>query len=193
MQRAFSKSLPETHTCTCERGFLKNGIDIATLLAILAMLTQQFTHNPINNQGVAQMNIEEYLNKSRVTSSNLSKLADEMAIEGIDYISQQHLAGELRRLGWTYKNTGSMRIWIRPGQTALSAGVSKPANIRFIVGQAVTAVLAGVEKISSKELHEAVINKIGKCDENIVFDSMDIRASRKEWRYDQSQKLWIKI
>ena len=139
------------------------------------------------------MNIEEYLGKIRANSGSMSKLADGMALDGVDYVSMQHLASELRRLGWTYKNTGSMRIWIRPGQTALSAGVSKPANIRFIVGQAVTAVLAGVEKISSKELHEAVINKIGKCDENIVFDSMDIRASRKEWRYDQSQKLWIKI
>ncbi len=139
------------------------------------------------------MNIEEYLNKSRVTSSNLSKLADEMAIEGIDYISQQHLAGELRRLGWTYKNTGRMRVWIKPGETALRAGVSKPANIRFIVGQAVTAVLAGMEKISQRELHEAVIGRIGQCDENIVLNSMWIRFKRKEWRYDQSQKLWIKI
>lgn len=139
------------------------------------------------------MNIEEYLGKIRANSGSMSKLADGMALDGVDYVSMQHLARELRRLGWTYKNTGSVRIWIRPGQTALSAGVSKPSNIRFIVGQAVTAVLAGVEKISSKELHEAVINKIGQCDENIIFDSMDIRASRKEWRYDQSQKLWIKI
>ena len=139
------------------------------------------------------MNIEKYLCQYPNPAAKLSTIADEMAIDGIDYVSPQFLASELRRLGWEYKNTGKLRVWIKPGETAISAGVSQPANIRFVVGRIVGEILAGVDSITVEELHDAVASKIGKFDVRIANDSMIRRAKRKEWMPGQVKNTWIKI
>ena len=136
------------------------------------------------------MDIEKYLGLYPRAAAKLSTIADEMSLDGIDYVSPQHLAGQLKRLGWTYKNTGKLRVWIKPGETALSAGVSQPANIRFIVAQAVSDVIAGLSSITVKELHEAVHSRIGNFDVGIANSSMAMRVRRKEWTFDQAAKTW---
>lgn len=136
------------------------------------------------------MSIEKYLDTFNRPAAKLSTIADEMAIDGIDYVSPQHLAGELRRLGWEYKNTGKLRVWIKPGHTAITAGVSQPANVRYVVGRIVDDVIAGLDSITVKELHNAIAAKIGKFDIAIANRSMEIRQRRKEWYLDKSDRTW---
>ena len=139
------------------------------------------------------MTIEEYLLQFNRPAAKLSTIADEMAVDGIDYVSPQFLAGELRRLGWEYKNTGKLRVWIKPGQTAISAGVSQPANVRFVVGRIVGDVIADMNSITVKELHNAVAAKIGQFDIAIANRSMEIRQRRKEWHFEKADRTWKRI
>lgn len=115
-------------------------------------------------------------------SASMADIADEISCLGVDYISSQVLAGCLRDAGWTYKSTGKLRLWIAPGQTAESSGVSVPANVRYRVAVAVGRLIAGMDKVYVADLHRQLKSEFGdRLNLDIPNKQMDLRIARGEF------------
>ncbi len=127
------------------------------------------------------MSISEYLGRTTRKAGKLATIAEEMALEGIDYVSFQRLAGELRAAGWSYKNTGRLRVWLAPGETALTVKLQRPANMIYVVGTAVAAYIEGKDEVKVKDLHAHLLAVIGLDVNNLANNSMELRCKRREW------------
>ncbi len=133
--------------------------------------------------------IAKSLNQLDRKSGSLSDIADEISYLGVDYISSQVLAGCLRDAGWTYKSTGKMRVWIAPGLTAESAGVSIPANVRYRVAVAVGRLIAGMDKVYVADLHRQIKSEFGdRLNLDIANKQMDLRIARGEFGRSRDDK-----
>jgi hypothetical protein len=117
-------------------------------------------------------------------AARLETIINELASAGIDFINRKTLTATLAELGWTRCNTGKMRLWIAPGETIISAGVRKPDNIKYLIGQFLNTLLAGVDSITHADLSEAVINKFSDAD-GIISATIELMQFRKDWYLDK--------
>jgi hypothetical protein len=120
-------------------------------------------------------------------AARLETIINELASDGIDYVSRKALSAVLIELGWTRYNTGKVRLWIAPGETIISAGVRMPDNIKYLIGQFMNTLLADVDHITHTDLSAAVINKFNDADGVITatIELMQLKQAKGEWYLDK--------
>lgn len=79
----------------------------------------------------------------------------------VDVGSPREVAAMLRSLGWVPHNTGGARVWIAPGETAVSVGLLQVKNVPMAVAKAVKDFVGTSDTIEAAELFSAVKQATG--------------------------------
>lgn len=123
-------------------------------------------------------------------------IKDELSLNGVDYVNARTLAKALTELGWKPYHNGRFRAWIAPGETVISAGLSKPGNLKFLVAGHVKALLEGREELRLDELAESVQKAYPHAGVVTIANGlMDRLAQRKQWYLDKhsTPRMWRKV